>query len=102
MLLLQRLRCFVRRILDLVDVLALLERLGSFGRHIVLVMLRHDLIGVENSVRADPTLRDTAAAYFEQVRLNSLVYNRNAIRRVGDRELDCQAVAFSLETSCLD
>src|SRR5256885_12456400 len=101
-LLLQCLRGFVRRILDLVNVSALLERFGSFRRHIVLVVLGHDLIGVENSVRADPTLCDTAAAFFEKVRLDPLVDNRNASGRVGDREFDCQTIALSLETALLD
>src|SRR5437868_5094528 len=101
-LLLQCLRGLVRRVLNLVNVFALLERFGSLRRHVVLVVLRHDLIGVENSVRADPTLCDTATAFFEQVRLDSLVDNRNASGCIGDRELDCQTIAFSLETALLD
>jgi hypothetical protein len=49
-LLAQRLGGFVGRVFNLVHVLGFVERLRGFGWHIVLVMLRHDLIGIEHAI----------------------------------------------------
>src|SRR6266567_7186343 len=62
-------------------------------------MFRHDLIGVEHSVRTHAALRDAAAAFFKKIRQNSLVDNRNAVRRVSHAETHSKPISVAFERS---
>src|SRR6476659_2821727 len=73
--------------------------LARLRRHVVLIVLGKHLIGVENSVRANVSLRHATAPFFEQVGKNSFVDYRNALGCIGDDEARCQAIVLAIQRS---
>ena len=62
------------------------ERLGGFGRHVVLVVLGQHLARDEHAVGAELALRDHALAFLEQVGKDAGVDDRDRLRGVGHDE----------------
>ena len=86
-------------LLNLFVLFRFVECFGGFGRHVVFVVLRHNLIGVEHTVRVHAALGYAAAAFFEKVRKNSFVDDGNAVRCVGNSEANGQAVGVAFKRS---
>lgn len=93
---------FIRRVLHLVHVLGLIERARGFRRHVVLVVLGHDLIGVEGAVRPDVTLRDATPPFLEKVGKDSFVHDWNGVRCVSHRKVDRQSISVAFQRPVLD
>jgi hypothetical protein len=79
--------------------LRFLQRLGGFGRHVVLVVLGEHLAREEDAVLQLP-LRDHALAFLEQVGKDAFVADRDVLGRVGDDEVDARA--FALDRALAD
>ena len=65
--------------------LRLLDRVGGFGRHVVLVVLGQHFGGVEHAVGAELALRDHAFAFLEQVGQDAGVGDRDRLARCRSR-----------------
>src|SRR5216683_92338 len=81
--------------------LRFVDRLPCLWRHVVLIMLCHNLISIEDTIRADSTLRDTTTSFFEKVRLNSLKNDRYAVGSISNGEVHGEAIWFFLESTVL-
>src|SRR5215831_19979612 len=97
----ERLGCFVRGVLYLINVPALFQGLGRFGRHVVLVMLGHNLVCVKHAVRTNLTLGHTPAPFLKKVGENPFIDYGNRIRSVGHGEMNREPVVIALESAIL-
>src|SRR3989442_15436402 len=100
-LLRKRLRRLVCRVLHLLHILRLIQSPRRFGWHVVFVVLSHDLISVENSVRANATLSHAPAPFFKKVWQDAFVNNGNRVRCISNSEVNCQSVTLPFQTSIL-
>src|SRR5712691_9636858 len=75
------------------------NRLACLWRHVVLVMLGQHLIGVEDAVSSNMSLRYATASFLEQIGKNSLVDHGNALSRVSHDEARCQSIVIAIERS---
>src|SRR5690606_38223082 len=79
-----------------------LEGVGRFGRHVVLVVLGEHLGRGKAAVVVEPSLRDDAAAFLEEVGQDAGVADQDGVVAVRDPEGPADAVAGALETAGLD
>src|SRR3989442_410260 len=101
-LLRKRLRRLVCRVLHLLHILRLIQSPRRFGWHVVFVVLGHDLISVENSVRANATLSHAPAPFFKKVWQDAFVNNWNSVRCISNSEANCQPIILAFQTSIFD
>ena len=98
-LLRKRLRRLVRRVLHLLHIFCLVQSPRSFGWHVVLVVLSHDLIRVKDSVRANATLSHAPTTFFKKVGQDAFVNNRNRVGCIGNSEPNRQPITLAFQTS---
>src|SRR5258708_3824245 len=72
--------------------LRFVDRLPCLWRHVVLIMLCHNFISIEDTIRADSTLCHTTTSLFEKIRLNSFKNDRYSVGGISYCEVHSEPV----------
>ncbi|SSI74805.1 Uncharacterised protein [Acinetobacter baumannii] len=84
-------------VLVVLQLAAVLERLGDFRRHVVLVVLGQHFIGHQHAVAAQLAEGDDALPLAEQVGKDAMVGDGHFLGAVGDHETHVQRILAALQ-----